>query len=717
MHKISFVVLWTALSAAWLHGQVQITLPAVPDTQAVRPFWQGYNQAATTQMDWMRAVNAPAYISGLKPGIIRWPFGNRANNYRWQAHLQDTQLLNFPNAIDYYWKQRSVPLQMVVNFGNGTPSEAAEWVRFCNDTTPPYRAARDSLLGDAAALRFQLWEIGNESTDPWTYAWSWLGHQDAVFGYQGVVIDSPTRLHADSLYYYGGSLWRRGWVEVIGGLTPITAILGHLKAYTASRNADTIAVAFPFLDTSDPAGVRVYLTRNVDFQWAQQQTNPGALYDSIARPANLLPAGDYSWDSVRVFLHPVGGLQPYDVVLIEYHSVGHAGAFAFRDAMKAADPTIKVGYTVKITPELSALPGFAADFAAHPPDFMVVHQYASKLTKPMLDSGYYRPAAYTAQFKVGQLKSLSREWEDRSAQWGLPDTLPLSLTEWNIALCDDCPNPHPFDGIAGGLYVADFWARMVQEALRDSLHLLAADHFGLMATGNNFIHLIHIRESNGGPDTAYLGAEGIAMTLTMAALGEAVFAPQVSTMPSMTIPWGEKNNWTTLTVDALTIYGGMAQNGKTISLLLINRDTAAHSATIHIPIGWQADSLLTASLTGATNHRVTLAQNKAAFTGTSHTWTLPAYSVNLWQLSLSSPVTSLPRTRPHPAPLRIATEPGRVRILNDRSGILRVFNMQGQEILHRRYTDDFSTAGWPTGPYLIQLISPDEVRTARFFRQ
>ncbi len=709
MRRLLFFVL---LVPGVVYAQLRVTLPAVPDTAHVRPWWRGYNQAASTPMGWMRLPHLGAYLSGLKPGIIRWPYGNGANDYRWYAHLDDTAHLHFPQAVNYYLPA-GVALQLVVNFGNGTPSEAAEWVRFCNDNSPYYRALRDTIIGRPDPLHMQLWEIGNESTEPWSFAWSWLGYQDTVFGYQRSVLETPRRVHADSLYYYGGSIWRRGWVKVIGGLTPFTAILGHPRYYSQAMAADTIAVPYPYLDTTDPAAVQVFLAHNVDTSWALQQTNPRHLYDSIARPANLLPSGAYSWNRTHVFVHPSGGLSPNDVILIEYRSVDHAGAFAFRDSMKAADPSIRVGYTVPITPELEALPGFSADFAAHPPDFMITHQYASKLTRALLDSGYYIHAAYVPEVKIQQLKNLSGEWRSRQQAWNLPSSVPLALTEWNIALCDECPNPHPFDGIASALFVSDYWGRMVYSALYDSLLLEVADHFGLMASGNNFIHLLHV--SN---DTIVRpGSQGLAMLMTMEAIGDAVFPLTYSAMPTITIPWRDGNNLTLRTIDALSLYGGTSFDGREVALLAINRDTTSHTVTVRIPAAWPADSIKIASLEDSANYRVRMTRTTFAFSDTAYDWSLPAYSLNLWKIYLTDPVTSMGALSGHSLHIVPTVTDGTIRIAGAPAGRVEIWSIEGKLMKRSAYMPEISVQSLPAGRYLVRLIAPEGVRTGTFIRR
>jgi hypothetical protein len=101
-----------------------------------------------------------------------------------------------------------------------------------------------------------------------------------------------------------------------------------------------------------------------------------------------------------VTLIPNGELSLADFILIEYNSIGHDGAFAFRNAMKTADASIEVGYNVKVEEIQANNSTFQQDFAASPPDFMIKHPYADGLVVPAIGFELFSSAAFVSQKKL-----------------------------------------------------------------------------------------------------------------------------------------------------------------------------------------------------------------------------------------------------------------------------------------------------------------------------
>ena len=175
------------------------------------------------------------------------------NNYNWVEQLNNPNVFNLKNVVSYL-QDFNTTLQVVVNFGNGSASEAAEFVRFCNSPLSQYTQMRNDLLGNSSPINVKYWEIGNESTDPWTFGWSWMGFQDFVRFRSGELLKPIVKREIDSLYYYGGSFFREGWVTEIGGLDKQTAILGDTKFYpNPAGTSDTIVVKYPLLDVNNPS--------------------------------------------------------------------------------------------------------------------------------------------------------------------------------------------------------------------------------------------------------------------------------------------------------------------------------------------------------------------------------------------------------------------------------------------------------------------------------
>jgi len=698
------------LFSSLTYGQsINIVLPENPVIDSILPEWKGYNHGGRVNISEIQTPEFTNAFSKFNPGIIRWPGGNNGNNYRWQKHLNENNKLNLKNLIPFL-DSYNVELQIVVNFGNGSATEAAEFVNICNNQNAYYSQLRDSLLNTLNPINVKYWEIGNESTDAWTYGYSWLGFQDSIHFQSGIPNNTFTRREADSLYYYGGALFREGWVEIIGGLDKNTAILGDIKFYTNVQTTDTIIVTYPSLDTTNTNSVRVYRTSNFDVSWAgDTTTNQQELYDSIANPANLLSAAEFSWSQTEVILNPIGGIDSSDLILVEYNSVDHDGAFAFRNLMKAADPSIEIGYTVQPEDSLISNLSFQQDFASSPPNFMIKHPYASGLTIPAIQQGYFSEAAYVSEKKVQAMVNVGNIWNQLELDWGISNEIGLSITEWNVALYDEAPQNHPIRGIISGLYVADFWARTFESALNDSLDLRTMNHFALSAQGNNFIHLLHTNAMFS------VGVEGKATTMVMDVLSQGMFSVFPSNNPQIDVLTINNQQLDTVTIDAIQIWGGTGVNQDYINLLLINRDDEnAHSVDIQIPATWQADSVIFQSLYGTmTNDSVFSSYTEENILSNTHSVQIPAFSVNTIKIHVTNPLNISSNNfnllggfiYPNPSSDFVCLKSKKMPLS------VTIFNNIGQKVASQTIINSkkIDIKQLKKGIYFIQVIYPDKM--------
>lgn len=696
-------------------GQISIQLPDEPVIEAIPAAWRGHNQGAASNIS---NIQTPEYfeaVSALDPGIFRWPGGNSANNYKWQNHINDLNQLHIVNMVDYL-NTFDAKMQVVVNFGNGTAREAAEFVRFCNSTAPSYSTWRNTVLGNTSTINVKYWEVGNENTNGWSFGWSWLGHTDSVFLQTGVPVHYLEKHVQDSLYYYGGRFWREGFVPAIGGLNNQTAILGTSKYYLQNSISDTLKVEYPKLDTLDNNAVRIYFTRNMDFSWAQSVMSQQELYDSIANPANLLSASEYEWNETHVAISPTGGIDSSDAVLIEYNSTRHDGAFAFRDSMKMADPTIEIGYNVKLVDELSLNPVFQQDFAASPPDFMIKHPYAGNVTLPAMTSGYFSEVAYLSENKVQAFSNFQQLWNERVINWGIPNNIGLSLTEWNIALFDDAPADHEVRGISCGLYVADFWAHTFQFALADSFDLRTNNHFALSATGNNFIHLFH-------PNNPFTtSVEGDATTMVMETVGAGMFPIVLNNNPLIEVFSATGGNLDTLDVPAVVAWGGVSDDPNYINLLLINRnDELAHDVDLQIPNSWMIDSVFTRTMYGSMVDSAMFYSNiEMELNGSSVSVNLPAFSVTTVKMKIDSNLVSIKGNQqetvaivyPNPVTDRIS-----IRSVMDPENVL-IYNAFGEFVLGKETVSHqgINVSQLRSGMYFLKFNIDGDQHRVRFIK-
>jgi len=154
--------------------------------------------------------------------IMRYPGGSTADNYHWLSNTPDD-----PNAggtdpsanFDAFMsvaKRAGAHAMITVNYGSGTPAEAADWVRYANGgcrrydgPVPTYPGASKS--GHDYAIRY--WEIGNELYGDGTYGATWeVNHKshDPTTYANGVVSYSAAMKAVDPAIRIGAVLTAPG---------------------------------------------------------------------------------------------------------------------------------------------------------------------------------------------------------------------------------------------------------------------------------------------------------------------------------------------------------------------------------------------------------------------------------------------------------------------------------------------------------------------------
>ncbi len=117
-----------------------------------------------------------------KPSIIRWPGGNFASGYHWKDGIgpidKRKTTMNVPwdmveynyvgidEFMDFCEAVGAEPL-IVVNAGDGTPEEAAQWVEYCNGGVDTKYGALRAKNGHPEPYNVTYWEIGNELYGSW----------------------------------------------------------------------------------------------------------------------------------------------------------------------------------------------------------------------------------------------------------------------------------------------------------------------------------------------------------------------------------------------------------------------------------------------------------------------------------------------------------------------------------------------------------------------
>jgi hypothetical protein len=646
----------------------------------------------------------PDAFRALHPGIVRWPGGNPANNYLWREELGGDRL-DMARVVAFV-RAFGIELQVVVNFGNGSAHEAADWVRFLNSPDPYWASERAQILGDPAPVRVTVWEIGNEISDPWAWKWSWLGKShDGLIHLRGGETYPFPESRTDSLYFWGGSLWREGWVPAIA-MDPVDAILGH-EAFVREHQAESLVVRIPFPPIRTDT-LRVWAVDTLIPKDAWLGMTPAQAYEILTDPRFRLDPDRYAaLGDTAVLVRPQAPMDSGTVVFVEYETVGHDGAFAFRDSMLAADPSLEIGYVVEPDSVLLADPGFFARLAASPPRFFVRHPYAD--IWDLLEQGKFSEIVHLPEVKRERL---------REAQQVLAETLPglaigYGLTEWNIALCDDCPRDHPIQGILSGVYVAEFLGAFYEASVLGEVDLRVMNHFALSASGLSFLHLFHVN-----PPDFEVGVEGVATRLVnQVTAGGLFFVDSISDDPGMIL---EDPHEGPVEVPTIAAWGGRTVDPGGFGLLVINHDDSlAHAVEIPVPAGWGVDSVYTEWMTGSLQDSTKVyGASVQPVAGGVVGMTLPPFTVASFLFPTGAAgvpeqgagSSSGIRVYPNPASSRVWFE-----AVGEEEGVLELVDVSGRRIWRRRVEGrvPLGVHGLPRGMYLLRWHSGSRSRAVK----
>lgn len=92
------------------------------------------------------------YIKAVNHKVLRYPGGLRADDDHWKEVLAKKDYLVDTDEFLEYCKETGTEPMITVNFGKGTPQEAADWVEYVNKKK---------------GANVKLWEVGNELYGDW----------------------------------------------------------------------------------------------------------------------------------------------------------------------------------------------------------------------------------------------------------------------------------------------------------------------------------------------------------------------------------------------------------------------------------------------------------------------------------------------------------------------------------------------------------------------
>jgi alpha-L-arabinofuranosidase len=99
--------------------------------------------------------NTQALLTELNNQALRFPGGSLSDVYHWQTNMSEGQTFEWATSYDEFVAIAAATraaVYITVNYGTGTPEEAAAWVKYANKTK------RNNI---------RYWEVGNENYGTW----------------------------------------------------------------------------------------------------------------------------------------------------------------------------------------------------------------------------------------------------------------------------------------------------------------------------------------------------------------------------------------------------------------------------------------------------------------------------------------------------------------------------------------------------------------------
>ena len=116
----------------------------------------------------------------------------------------------------------------------------------------------------------------------------------------------------------------------------------------------------------------------------------------------------------------------------------------------------------------------------------------------------YSEIIYLAQENKNNFHDIQNNLDSISNALNINHKIGIGLTEWNVRLCGEGGCNSSYNGILGGLYTANFYTQFYDAYIKNEVDLRLNNHFALIATGNNLIHILldnEVHDSTGAQST------------------------------------------------------------------------------------------------------------------------------------------------------------------------------------------------------------------------
>jgi alpha-L-arabinofuranosidase len=162
-------------------ADASITVNAKSREGVIPPSAFGINEAAWD--GYLLDAKLPSLLAASGARIMRYPGGSLSDGYHWQSNTTQASYVNPSNTFDTFMKvaqHAGIQPIITVDYGAGTPQEAAGWVQYANKGGPGYTGPVPTYAGGSSTghrYGIKYWEIGNEIYGDGTYTSQWeLNH-------------------------------------------------------------------------------------------------------------------------------------------------------------------------------------------------------------------------------------------------------------------------------------------------------------------------------------------------------------------------------------------------------------------------------------------------------------------------------------------------------------------------------------------------------------
>ena len=159
----------------------QVTIDASKSVGTISPTAFGLNTAAWDSH--LLDASLPGLVQQAGVRILRFPGGSTSDFYNWQSNtVQTCSICGGVNASDTFdafmgvTQASGAQAMITVNYGSGTPQQAADWVQYANKGGPTYNGAVPTYPNSSSTghnYGIEYWEIGNEVYGDGTYGATW----------------------------------------------------------------------------------------------------------------------------------------------------------------------------------------------------------------------------------------------------------------------------------------------------------------------------------------------------------------------------------------------------------------------------------------------------------------------------------------------------------------------------------------------------------------